>query len=179
MYGQLHKVMRSCITAPVFAAEQIFWVMYVIETGEVIYTTLTDHSKTAQSHLQRCPNPCLHQTPSDIHHIYLLNHSWLEWTTWSTTEVHIPKIGTAWYGGVYVWNVWQKHYFQEIHPGACKNMYFLNFQPGEDRYLHLEDFVGWNSTKISWVKRWEQISCYKYSYLNFIIGEQSQYVTFR
>ena len=44
------------------------------------------------------------------------------------------------YGGVYIRNVRQKHGFQEILPCAWKNMYFLNFQPREDRYLHLEDF---------------------------------------
>ena len=40
-------------------------------------------------------------------------------------------LGTTRYGGD----------FQEIRPGACKNKYFLNFQPKEDRYLHLEGFL--------------------------------------
>ena len=52
------------------------------------------------------------------------------------------KIGTAQYGGVYIRNVWQKHDFQEIHHGVYKNVYFLNFQPREDRYLHLEVLLG-------------------------------------
>ena len=65
-----------------------------IEVGEVMYTTLTDHSKTAQSHLQRCPNPCPCQTPSDIHHIHFLNDPRLEQTTQSTIRAHTQPRAT-------------------------------------------------------------------------------------
>ena len=69
------------------------------------------------------------------------------------------KIEITWSGGVYVINAWQKHDFQEIHRGACKHVYFLDFQPRKDRYLHLKDSVGWESAKIHQVKLWEQILC--------------------
>ena len=44
-----------------------------------MYTALTDHSKTTQSHSQSCPNPCPRQTSCKGLHLYsnmTTGHNW-------------------------------------------------------------------------------------------------------
>ena len=65
----------------------------VIEIGEIMYSTLTNHSKTAQSYTQRYPNSFAYQISQDIYHIYSLNGPQLKQMTQSTIKMHIPNQG--------------------------------------------------------------------------------------
>ena len=64
----------------------------MIEIDEVMYSILTNHSKTTWSYMQRYTNSCICQTPSDKSHILPLNDPQLKWTTQLTIEVHIPSL---------------------------------------------------------------------------------------
>ena len=74
-----------------WTALAIHGAVLVIETGEVIYNIITDHSKTARSVTHRHTIACAHQIQQNIFNILPLNAPQPEQMTWLTIEAHISS----------------------------------------------------------------------------------------
>ena len=68
--------------------------LYVIEIGEVIYHTITDHSKTTRSHTYRHTTSCACRIQQNTCNTLPPNAPQLERTTQSTIKTHISSKGT-------------------------------------------------------------------------------------
>ena len=74
-------------------AGSVLYLHCVIETGEVIYITITDHSKTAGSIAHRHTIICAHQIQQNMLNTLPPNVQQPERTTRSTIEAHISSSG--------------------------------------------------------------------------------------